>query len=210
MGMVFGKIDVEQAKYDVILEEKNGEYEVRKYYPAIAAQVSNMQDNSGFNILAKYIGVFGKPENAAVKKSSPEAVAMTAPVVSKSEPEAIAMTAPVVNTPAKTNAMQFILPAKFSMANAPRPTNSAVKLVELPERTYVVQQYTWNTDLKDAKEKVQALSEKIEKYNKENEKNTIELDTNDWELYRYNPPFTIPFLRTNEIAIRVKKMKMLK
>jgi len=205
MGMVFGKVDVEQAKYDVVFKEPNDEYEVRKYHPAVAAQVSDMKDNDGFGILARYIGVFGKPENSAVASSAPEAVAMTAPVVDKIEPQPIAMTAPVVSA-STTNAMQFILPAKFTMDNAPVPKNSAVKLVKLPERTYVVQQYTWNTDLKDAKEKVDALVKTIEKSNEENEETRIELDKTDWELYRYNPPFTLPFLRTNEIAIRVTKM----
>ena len=39
----------------------------------------NMESNQAFHVLAKYIGVFGKPENYRG-----EAIAMTAPVISNS------------------------------------------------------------------------------------------------------------------------------
>ena len=59
MGMVLGSIDVECAKFDVVRARKD--YQVRKYYPAVAAQVDTTDDNQAFKQLARYIGVFGTP-----------------------------------------------------------------------------------------------------------------------------------------------------
>merc|ERR1711959_263134 len=101
MGMVFGKIDVECAKFDIVSEGKD--FQVRRYHPAVAAQVKTTDDNRGFTQLARYIGVFGTPENG-----SNQAVSMTAPVAST------------------TDTMQFILPSVLSMENAPKPTSPDV------------------------------------------------------------------------------------
>merc|ERR1711907_307788 len=184
-GMVFGKIDVECAKFDIVSEGKD--FQVRRYHPAVAAQVKTTDDNGGFRQLARYIGVFGTPENG-----SNQAVSMTAPVVST--PQSISMTAPVTST---TDTMQFILPSVLSMENAPKPSSPDVELVRLPSRTYAVRQYSGSTTIEDATGRVQEFVTDLEA-------NTdLTIDSQDWELYRYNPPMTLPFLRTNEIAVRV-------
>merc|ERR1719247_3794936 len=182
--MIFGKIDVECAKYDLLSE--GADFQVRKYHPAVAAQVETADDNGGFRSLARYIGVFGTPENA-----SQQTVSMTAPVVS---PQTISMTAPVTNT---ATTMQFILPSGLTFENAPAPTSNDVKLVPLPSRTYVIRKFSGTTSMKDAARRVQELVEDVRA------KTTLRLDTQDWELYRYNPPMTMPCLRTNEVAVRV-------
>eukprot|EP00947_MAST-08B_sp_MAST-8B-sp1_P005059 g5059.t1 len=216
MGIIFGKIDVEKARYDIV--KKIGNYEVRKYHPAVAVQTTAPDvktDNRSFGKLARYIGVFGTPENKArggeggdaagkVAMTAPvvsrEAVAMTAPVVSR---EAVAMTAPVVSKEQgadskKAMVMQFILPAKYTMETAPVPTGPGVELVELPARTYVVEQYSGRTTMADGKKRLQAMLAELAKSDP-----PIKVDEADFELYRYNPPFTLSFLRTNEIAVRV-------
>merc|ERR1712188_174427 len=137
MGMVFGKIDVECAKFDIVSEGKA--FQVRRYHPAVAAQVKTTDDNGGFRQLARYIGVFGTPENG-----SNQAVSMTAPVVST--PQSISMTAPVTST---TDTMQFILPSVLSMENAPKPASPDVELVQLPSRTYAVRQYSGSTTIEE-------------------------------------------------------------
>merc|ERR1712048_1102290 len=68
--------------------EDHGNWSLRAYAPAVAAETSTSDDNNGFMRLARYIGVFSTPEN-----QSQDAVAMTTPVVN----EAIAMTTPVVS-----------------------------------------------------------------------------------------------------------------
>ena len=194
MGMVVGKIDVEVAKFDVLHDEKDqGEYQVRRYHPAVAAQVNCTNDSEGFKRLARYIGVFGTPENIGAT-----ATAMTAPVVNTPQPQPIAMTAPVANSTA--GQMQFILPSTITMQNAPTPTDDAVQLVQLPERTYAVLQYSGSTDLADARSRV---SELVQQVNSSSQTSGLRLDEQDWQLYRYNSPLTLPFLRTNEIAVRV-------
>merc|ERR1712194_120546 len=169
---MFGAIDVEMAHYTVV--KKTADYEVRRYAPAVAAQVkmADPNDKGGFRMLAKYIGVMGEPANEGHK-----AIAMTAPVVSDAE------------------SMKFILPGKETMATLPKPENGSVQLEQLPARTMVVQRYSWNTDMADAAKRIQKLAVLAKDEN---------LDLNEWELMRYNPPWCIPFLKTNEIAIMVK------
>merc|ERR1712166_1493675 len=184
MGIVFGSIDVEQASYTVeatMHQPPLGTIEVRKYHSALAAQVDSRSssEDQAFKNLARYIGVFGTPENQGAG-TAPETVAMTAPVVNSHE------------------TMQFILPAGLTLDTAPKPTNQAVTLVELPERTYAVLRYSGSTDLTDAANRVAELVRAVG----QNEADP-QLDENDWQLYRYNPPFTLPWLRTNEIAVRV-------
>jgi len=114
MGSVFGKESVKEPPHEVLLARKNGKtpYEMRRYGVRYAAWTPYDGDNSSpFRSLARYIGVFGTPEN-----EGKEAIAMvscsrmrfesaendsvshfapfpqTAPVVmEKGEPESIAM-----------------------------------------------------------------------------------------------------------------------
>jgi len=194
MGIICGSIDVEQPDFEVVATY--GDIQVRRYPPVVAAQVDcRSDDNQSFKTLARYIGVFGTPENSG-SSSTPQPVAMTAPVVTTSHaPESVAMTAPVAST---NETMQFLLPSSLTLDSAPRPTNSAVQLVQLPERTFAVLRYSGSTDLTDAQRRVEELTQLLSQNGAD-----LKLDPNDWQLYRYNPPFTLPFWRTNEIAVKV-------
>ena len=90
-----------------------------------------------FRILARYIGVFGNPENKDTNK-----IAMTAPVLStKTSSSKIAMTAPVLRTSA--NDMRFVLPKKFkTKEDAPQPTDTRVELIDVPERMVAVKTFS--------------------------------------------------------------------
>ncbi len=67
MGIVFGKTGVAEPAYKVT--QSRGDYEIRAYPPYVVAEVrlgegpgdTAMKD--GFRTLAKYIGVFGDPQN---------------------------------------------------------------------------------------------------------------------------------------------------
>lgn len=199
--MIFGKIPVETPKYETI--KTTDEYEIRNYPPRVVAQVTYDQsevkdkDGYGFDILANYIGAFGNPKN--VKNTAPEQIAMTAPVITK---ETIAMTAPVVTKEGegKTMTMEFMLPEKYkSVEEAPKPLDERVQLREQGEMKYGVVKFSGLVrSLKD-----KAVAEKTEKLRKCLERDGFRV-IGDPILARYNPPWTLPFFRTNEIFMPVE------
>ncbi|XP_042513580.1 heme-binding-like protein At3g10130, chloroplastic [Macadamia integrifolia] len=203
MGMVLGKITVETPKYEVL--QSTADYEIRKYPPSVAAQVtydpSEFKGNrdGGFTVLANYIGALGQPQN-----TKPEKIAMTAPVIThSSDSEKIAMTAPVVTAKGgdgdgkKLVTMQFLLPSKYSKAeDAPKPTDERVMIKEEGERKYGVVKFAGVAS--DA-----VVEEKLEKL-----KDSLERDghkvAGEFLLARYNPPWTLPAFRTNEIMVPIE------
>jgi dimethylaniline monooxygenase (N-oxide forming) len=194
---VFGTIDVECPAFDVIV--KTDAYEIRRYAPRVAVQVTmrgEAENNKAFGSLARYIGVFGNPENQSIvgEAVTPAKISMTAPVVTATKAQTVAMTAPVVTD---EETMRFILPDSYTIETAPTPTSDDVELVELTERTYVVLQYSGLATMTDAAKRVAKFAASLD------ENASVKVDADDWELYRYNAPFTLPFLRTNEIAIRM-------
>lgn len=198
--MVFGKISVETPKFEVI--QSSADYEIRKYPPAVIAEVtydpSQFRGNrdGGFSLLANYIGALGNPQN-----SKPEKIEMTAPVVTKYG-EKIAMTAPVVTKGGegereRTVTMQFLLPSKYKKAEeAPRPVDERVVITEEGERKYGVVKFGGVA----TEEVVGAKAESLKK--------SLERDgykvIGEALLARYNPPWTLPPFRTNEIMIPIE------
>ena len=182
MGMIFGKIDVECAKHTILYPPsfaQHNDYSLRKYAPHVLASVPSdaAQENEMFRILARYIGVFGTPENTAL--STPETIAMTAPVLST--PETIAMTAPVLNTGGQQSmSMSFVLPNKYQKAQeAPQPTDSRVKLIEVPERFVAVKTFSGTVSMEEATIMADEFKHDLENKG---------FNCIDWQLARYNPP----------------------
>ncbi|XP_024935142.1 heme-binding-like protein At3g10130, chloroplastic [Ziziphus jujuba] len=204
MGMVFGKISVETPKYEVI--RSFTDYEIRKYAPSVIAQVTydpsqfKGDKDGGFTLLANYIGALGNPQNV-----KPEKIAMTAPVITKapqSTAEQIAMTAPVVTKSRggeekKMVTMQFLLPDKYRKAEeAPKPVDERVEIIEEGERKYGVVRFGGVATEKVVEEKVEMLKKSLER-----EGYKI---IGDFLLARYNPPWTLPMFRTNEVMIPIE------
>lgn len=199
MGMVFGKITVETPKHQVI--NSTPDYEIRRYPPAVVAQVTydptqfGGNKDGGFTLLANYIGALGNPQN-----TKPEKIAMTAPVITKSSGEKIAMTAPVVTKEEKENkavTMEFLLPEKYQRAEeAPAPVDERVVIREEGERKYGVVRFSGV-----ASERV--VEEKVEKLKKDLERDGFKV-IGEFLLARYNPPWTLPPFRTNEVMIPIE------
>jgi hypothetical protein len=131
MGQVFGKTGVAEPAHAVLFQHRAAfEYEIRRYGVRFAAQTKYKDDDdSPFMILARYIGVFGTPEN-----EGNEAISMTAPVIkeTKSSAAKIAMTAPVVmsETSSGEKEMSFILPAEFdSYSKIPKVSHCNALLI---------------------------------------------------------------------------------
>mmetsp|Transcript_17685 Transcript_17685/g.38930 ORF Transcript_17685/g.38930 Transcript_17685/m.38930 type:complete len:209 (-) Transcript_17685:219-845(-) len=206
MGGCFGRITVETPTHTVVedLTAEHG-YEVRQY-PAIlvsetACDNTEQGNRAAFMKLARYIGVFGTPENKT-KDGEPETVAMTAPVLNTGESaEAISMTAPVLNSGGK---MAFTLPSKYkTLDSAPKPTNPEVSLREMPAFQAAVFTFTWSTDQADAEKRVIEFAAQLrEDHAKRMEK--LEDGKIKFALARYNGPMTLPFMKTNEISIYLR------
>lgn len=211
MGMVLGRISEEMPQHTVVATAAT--YEIRKYARSIVVQCSygkggwgDSADGSPFGALARYIGVFGEAQNVA--QAGAEKIAMTAPVL-VTAPEPIAMTAPVLvtaNEPSE-HTMAFVLPAsKYkSVAEAPKPTDPRVSLRELPERLQAVRTFSGNLQRKASLSNLEAL--------------LADLDKDGWIVQRgpggeplwqaagYNPPFTLPFMKRNEVLVNVEEKK---
>lgn len=175
------------------LEQRQGAFEVRQYGPMIVAEVTvegrrGEAANRGFRPLANYI--FG--DNAPKAK-----IAMAAPVI-QTPGEKIAMTAPVAQTAAGADRwiVLFVMPEGYTMANLPAPNDPNVRLIEQPgQRVAVVRFSGLNTETALA-EKTADLEGYIAKAG---------LKTKGAPVFAfYDPPWTPPFMRRNEVMIAIE------
>ena len=117
------------------------------------------------------------------------------------EGEQIAMTAPVIMEESSEGKwkMAFSMPAKYTMENIPKPLDERVKLVEVPARTLAVVQYSGSFNNTEKREEMeQALAEWLAQHPDYRAKGKI--------FYAgYDPPFTVPFLRRNEVLVEVER-----
>jgi SOUL heme-binding protein len=188
---IFGMPSVEEAGYDVLKD--NAHIQIRQYKPLLTAQTEvdasyDEASRKAFQRLFDYIS--GK--NKAQQK-----IAMTAPVIQEKQSDEIAMTAPVFQEKSgKSWFMSFVLPADYTLANAPVPLDSAIVLKEVPSKKVAVLTYTGFIS-------EQAIDEKT------NELKSW-LDANSYKAMSsprsagFDPPWTLPFLRRNEIHIDIE------
>jgi len=206
MGMVFGKTGVAEPAFEVLLNRAETSclfpYELRKYGQRFAIETEyKISDGTGdaFMRLAGYIGVTSSPQNTG--KAS---IAMTAPVVTE-KGTAIAMTAPVVTadvqSSTETKKMQFILPAEYDeLSKIPQPTNSAVSVVVVPPSIGAVHRFSgWVNDQKERKQVTNLVQQLKSDGLSIDERDALE----HYLLWQFNPPFTIPSLRRNEIWLQL-------
>ena len=199
MGSVFGKSTVASPLYTTLhtLQSAPVPFEVRQYGQRYAVSTTMVGDG-GFMTLAGYIGVGTSPQNegAGMTQPSPTVVAMTAPVVTKN-PKAVAMTSPVTtSTTPEGTVMSFILPAEYdSLEKIPKPTNPAVRIVAVPPSIGAVSTFSGTvTPLKSTAQKTSLL-------NSLTSLGVTPSNAADWELWRYDPPWTLPWFRRNEIYV---------
>ena len=174
--------------------ERAGDFELRYYEPYIVAETmvnGSFSDvgKEGFRRLSGYI--FGDNRTKA-------SISMTAPVSQVAESEKIAMTAPV--SQAQDNGewrITFTMPAEYTLQTLPQPLDPRVMLKQEPGRLTAAIRYsgTWSQERYEKHEQrlraliqergLQAVGEPV--------------------FARYNPPFTLWFLRRNEVLIPVQR-----
>jgi DNA gyrase inhibitor GyrI len=181
---------VEHPTYKVL--EAQGDVEIREYAPMIVAEVEvrgeRMQAlNQGFRLIADYI--FGN--NLSSKK-----VPMTAPVTQEAG-EKIAMTAPVTQDGSgDTWKVRFVMPQAYTLDTLPKPKNQDVRLISVPAKRVVVIRFSgFNTE-----KNINAHREALLKYIEDRHLSVNGQPTTAF----YNPPWTLPFLRRNEIMVELR------
>ncbi len=155
----------------------------------------DMNETRGaFNKLFRYIS----GENTGTAK-----IEMTAPVFmnpEESKGEEIAMTAPVFMNQDENSdnwTMLFVLPDSFDYETAPRPIDPDVTLEKISHLNVAV--ITFSVFLSD--DNTQTNREKLERWIAENDYRI----TGQYKTAGYNPPWTLPNMRRNEVLIPVRK-----
>ena len=174
---VFGDVSVDTIPYETV--EKSDTFEVRKYERLVFVSTSMSEGLDSaygpFRKLFDYIS--GNNKNT-------EKIAMTAPVF-------------LDQLEQTTETMSFVLPANFSLSTTPLPKDTAVKLSELRNSRFAVISFSG--------------------FLNQSSISTHRIKLQNWIMERgfkmigepkaagYNPPFTLPFLRRNEILIPIEK-----
>ena len=168
--------------------------EIRSYGPRIAAETTvfageEAARNTGFRRLAGYI--FGGNHSA-------EKIAMTAPVAQQRSSEKIAMTAPVAQAagPDGGSVIRFFMPAKWTMDTLPVPDDDAVRLVTVAAERVAVLRFSGDRGSDAVARHVERLLDTLRD-------NGFEA-TGDPVSWFFDPPWTLPFRRRNEVAVAVK------
>jgi hypothetical protein len=182
---------VEQSPYTVM--SQNGAIEVRDYPPKIVAEVTTTGTRdeairAGFRLLADYI--FGNNQSQA-------SIAMTAPVIQQSG-QTIPMTAPVTQTAVEGQwKTRFMMPAAYTMDSLPKPVNQQVSLLQIPQKRFVVIRFSGRPSENELKQEHDNLNAAMQSQN---------LTAISGPIYAFfNPPWTLPPLRRNEIMIEIEK-----
>ena len=134
-----------------------------------------------------------EPAQAQAKPAS-QKIAMTAPVALEPFPETVlASVKPPVLQRANRWRVHFVMPSAYTLATLPKPNNASVQLREVPAKTWAVLSYTgFNTEA-GKQQRTDELLAWLEERN-------IPI-TGSPQLSRYNPPWTLPMLRRNEVII---------
>jgi hypothetical protein len=176
-----------------VMERKRG-YEIRQYAPYVIAETHQKgrgqgqgPPSGGFNELFRYIS----GENISRSK-----IPMTAPVLKGTEGWKIPMTAPVVKEgEGGAETIAFVMPPGLTIEELPRPKSLAVHLRAVP--AHVAAAVTFSDYATDVaiREHTESLLDALQR-----EGLTVRSAP---RIALYNPPWTPPFMRKNEILIEI-------
>ncbi|MDH4456911.1 MAG: heme-binding protein [Candidatus Methylopumilus sp.] len=184
----------EEPKYTLL--EKDQAFELRAYTPKIIAEVivdGDMREASskGFRLIADFI--FG---NNTAQSGKSEKISMSAPVSMELRAEKISMTVPVgVQQASDGWKVYFVMPSQYALETLPKPNNPLVGIKQIPSQKFAVVRFSGLVDEEKMANKVVELTHWIEI-------KKLKMIGGP-ELARYNPPWTLPFLRRNEVMIAV-------
>ncbi|YCM42486.1 heme-binding protein [Verrucomicrobiaceae bacterium 227] len=171
-----GRGGYESAPYTAV--KTDGAFEIRDY-PEIVVATTTMAGEKG-NQNSGFMSLF---KYISGKNETKQKISMTTPVFSKTDGE--------------RQEMSFVVPKEVAQTGAPKADNENVTVTKRKAGRFAVYRYSgrW-TEARDKKAR-----ETLAEWTK-TQKLTL---TSVMEKASYDPPFTPPFMRRNEILVRIKK-----
>lgn len=157
-----------------LILKKWGNFEIRQYEPRAIAEIAIQNDfeeaiKEGFNLLAAYI--FG--QNATKSK-----IAMTAPIEQRKDAQ-------------KNWLIAFNMPASYKITDLPSPKNPRILLKQIERQKRAALVFSGFCTEKKVAQNTSLLLELIEQHGYSPSGPCI--------LARYDPPWTLPCFRHNEL-----------
>jgi hypothetical protein len=180
---------VEQPEYTV--EASEGPIEIRMYGPMIAAEVAVTGDRrsaigEGFRLIAAYI--FGA-------NTSNAKIDMTAPVQQQRQQKVAETGTTAQQSEDGTWAVRFIMPKKWTMASLPAPGDPRVSLISVPAQRMAVIRFSGSAN----DNLIATKTAELQKYMADHRLAPVK-----GPLFAfYNPPWTLPVFRRNEIMFEI-------
>lgn len=170
--------EIETPRYEVASTHDG--FEVRRYAPRLVAEVEvtgsgRTASNAGFRLLADYI--FGNNTSRG----------------------SIAMTAPVDRRRADADErwrITFTMPSKYTLETLPKPNDERVEIRRLPTTHFAAVRFSGAPNDATVQERMDALRRAVEAEG-------LELAATAPIYARYDPPWTLPMLRRNEILLEL-------
>ena len=177
---------LEKPQYEVIKTFKG--FELRNYKPYLVAQVKvegsfEKAGNKAFKLLAGYI--FGENNSVLKPEAGSEKMKMTAPVN-------------MMNVPETENEfyVQFFMPTKYTKKTLPIPNDDRVRIELMPGGLTAALKYSGTWSHKRYLRKQANLDKAILSEGYARDGSAL--------FARYNSPFSLWFMRRNEVLIPVK------
>lgn len=166
----------EQMPYTVVANREG--YELRRYDPAILVHVTvtgspQTAGTIGFGPLVRYISGDNQPGRR---------MAMTSPVLQESQSP-------------DTHVISFVLPQDVSIDDIPRPRDARVSTTAVPAREMAARTYIGRWTQRKFDENAAELVAVLAR------DGIATVRAPSWA--RYDPPWTPPFLRRNEVLVEI-------
>ena len=164
---------------DYTVEQRIGDFEIRRYAARVEARTMLPDENvehaieRGFDRLAKYI--FGANERS-------EKLGMTTPVFAKRIDEA-------------DHRVSFVMPIHRTSPSLPEPKDQAIELVDVPSQRVAVLCFTGRRSAELIADRAAELKRQVAKANI--------AAKGEASYVGFDPPWTLPFLRRNEVWIEL-------
>ncbi|MCY4052216.1 MAG: heme-binding protein [Gammaproteobacteria bacterium] len=195
---MFGGPAAEEPLFTVVTEQDNFQirnYETYTIAETVVDETFHSATQTAFNRLFDYIS--GANKNASK-------IEMTAPVLVI--PQGIAMISSTQSNQSQPTqesgimdqsqqgwTIAFVLPQGMNTSNSPKPLDTRIRLIDVPERQVATLQFSGRLRTAPVELHRAKLAAWLDGQGMDHQ--------GDWRVAGYNPPWTLPALRRNEIQV---------